>query len=329
VFDDQVTAYLNSLPGRAAHQRAVARDAVSASAIRTWCDAMGELHPVFLDPSVAKERGHPDVLVPPATLQMWTLPGLEPGRPPTAGPARPGDRDEEVRARLAEFGYPATLAVSTNQEFTSALRVGDLLMAEDVYVGAAGRKQTSLGPGYFVTHRTSYTTAQGGTVGRVTTTLFHFSPRPAAALQDPPAPPKGPIRLARPATPGNLVVGSRLDPVLIPVTPTLIIAGACATRDFYPVHHDRDFARSRGAIDILMNIFTTNGLLARVIGEWTSHAGLQRLFTRLRAPAYPYDELSVTGVVRSAAGGQAELTVRAATRDRVHADAVAVVGVPG
>ena len=100
------------------------------------------------------------------------------------------------------------------------------------------------------------------------------------------------------------------------MTVTLIIAGACATRDFYPVHHDRDFARAHGNTDILMNILTTNGLLARVIGEWTSNARLHQLFTRLRSPAYPYDELSVTGAISSVRDGRAELAVQAATGGR-------------
>jgi hypothetical protein len=326
MIDNPVAACLNGLPGRAAHQRAVARDAISASAIRTWCDAMAELHPVFRDPAVARASGHQDVLAPPATLQMWTMPGLEPGRPLSAGPARAGDLDEEVRARLAEFGYTGTLAATTDQEFLSPLRVGDVLVAEDVYVGAGERKQTSLGPGYFVTHRTSYTTAQGDVVGRMTTTILHFRPQPPAGLASPA--PARPLPPAPSAAPGHMVAGARFGPVPIPVTPTLIMAGAFATRDFYPVHHDRDFARSHGNTDILMNILTINGLLARVIGEWTSQARLCRLLTRLRAPVHPYDELTLTGTVGSLGDGRAELAVRAATRAGVHADAVAIVSLP-
>jgi hypothetical protein len=73
---------------------------------------------------------------------------------------------------------------------------------------------------------------------------------------------------------------------------------------------------------------TTNGLLARVIGEWTSQARLCRLLTRLRAPVHPYDELTLTGTVGSLGDGRAELAVRAATRAGVHADAVAIVSLP-
>ena len=325
VAGDPVAAYLEGLVGQAPHRRAVARDAVSAPAVRAWCDAMGERHPVYLDPAAARAEGHPDVLAPPATLQTWTMPGLEPGRPRGAGPARAGDLDEEVRARLADLGYPGALAVTTEQEFLAPLRAGDLLVADDVYVAVSERKQTALGPGYFVSHRITYSTAAGRVAGRLTATVVHFRPRQAGPLADPAAAPARPQGLPAHGSAGDVVAGARLGPVPIPVTATLIIAGACATRDFYPVHHDRDFARAHGSTDIVMNVLTTNGLLARVIGEWTSNARLLSLRTRLRAPVHPHDELSVTGTISSAGAGRAELAVRAATRAGVHADAVAVV----
>ena len=46
---------------------------------------------------------------------------------------------------------------------------------------------------------------------------------------------------------GTVSVGDELDPLVIDVTATLIVAGAIATRDFMPAHHDRDFANAQGA----------------------------------------------------------------------------------
>ena len=89
--DDPVAAYLNGLPGRAPHRRAVARDAVSASAIRTWCDAMDERHAVYLDPAAARAEGQPDVLAPPATLADVDDAGAR-ARTATQRRARPGRR---------------------------------------------------------------------------------------------------------------------------------------------------------------------------------------------------------------------------------------------
>ncbi len=56
-----------------------------------------------------------------------------------------------------------------------------------------------------------------------------------------------------------IAVGDELPPFDLPVTSTLIVAGAIASRDFMPAHHDREFAIAQGAPDMFMNIFTTNG----------------------------------------------------------------------
>ena len=42
-------------------------------------------------------------------------------------------------------------------------------------------------------------------------------------------------------------VGDEVTPLDVPVTTTLIVAGAIASRDYMPVHHDRDFANSQGS----------------------------------------------------------------------------------
>ncbi len=59
-------------------------------------------------------------------------------------------------------------------------------------------------------------------------------------------------------------VGDEITPMDVPVTTTLIVAGAIASRDYMPVHHDRDFANSQGSPDIFMNILTTNGSVCEV-----------------------------------------------------------------
>src|ERR1700683_1396106 len=278
----QAHAFLRALIGRPAHDRAVARDAVTASAIRTWCDAMGERNPVYLDRAAALVAGHADVIAPPAMLQVWTMPGLEPDRPLRAGPARAGDLG------------------------------GDRLVAEDEYITVSGEKPTRLGPGFFVTNRTTYSRDDGAIVGRLTTTVFHFVPAPVSDLLLPLPPPAEDPGTPGAARPMRLVAGGQADCVVVPATPTQIISGALATRDFYPVHHDRDFARAHGNSDFLINILTTNGLLARIVGEWTSQASLIRLVTRLVAPAYAHDELRVTGRIASAGPGWGGVTVRAA-----------------
>ncbi|MCQ4213451.1 MaoC family dehydratase [Streptomyces longispororuber] len=92
--------------------------------------------------------------------------------------------------------------------------------------------------------------------------------------------------------------GEVLPPLEVPVTRTLIVAGAIASRDYQDVHHDAELAREKGSPDIFMNILTTNGLVGRYI---TDHFGptavLRRVAIRLGAPNYPGDTMVLTGEV--------------------------------
>ena len=93
-------------------------------------------------------------------------------------------------------------------------------------------------------------------------------------------------------------VGDEVAPMDVPVTTTLIVAGAIASRDYMPVHHDRDFANSQGSKDIFLNILTTTGLVQRYVTAWAGHGTQVRACElRLGAPAHPGDTLSFTGSV--------------------------------
>ncbi|MEU0208050.1 MaoC family dehydratase [Streptomyces canus] len=94
--------------------------------------------------------------------------------------------------------------------------------------------------------------------------------------------------------------GDELPPLEIPITRTLIVAGAIASRDYQDVHHDPELARQKGSPDIFMNILTTNGLVGRYI---TDHFGprtvLRKVAIRLGAPNYPGDTMVLTGTVEA------------------------------
>ncbi len=82
----------------------------------------------------------------------------------------------------------------------------------------------------------------------------------------------------------------------LPITTTLVVSTAIATRDFQDVHHDRDLAQSYGSQDIFLNILTTTGLVQRYVADSLGHGvDLAGIALRLGAPAYPGDELVFTG----------------------------------
>ncbi|MFE9042960.1 MaoC/PaaZ C-terminal domain-containing protein [Streptomyces sp. NPDC007818] len=100
--------------------------------------------------------------------------------------------------------------------------------------------------------------------------------------------------------------GDVLAPLEIPVTRTLVVAGAVASRDYQDVHHDAEAARAKGSPDVFMNILTTNGLVGRYV---TDHFGpgavLRKVAIRLGAPNYPGDTMVLTGSVAEVSDGPA------------------------
>jgi acyl dehydratase len=97
---------------------------------------------------------------------------------------------------------------------------------------------------------------------------------------------------------GVLRVGDALPELVIDVTATRIVAGAIASRDFMPVHHDRAFANQQGAPDIFMNILSDTGYCSRFLTDWAGpDAMVRRLAIRLGVPVFPGHTLTYTGAV--------------------------------
>jgi acyl dehydratase len=110
-------------------------------------------------------------------------------------------------------------------------------------------------------------------------------------------------------------VGDELAPLAVPLTRTLIVATAIASRDYQDVHHDPELARQRGSDDIFMNILSTNGFVGRFITDWAGpDAVLRKVAIRLGAPNYPGDAMTMTGKVTSKDDetGVVEVAVRGA-----------------
>lgn len=104
--------------------------------------------------------------------------------------------------------------------------------------------------------------------------------------------------------------GERLPEWSLPLTPTVIVSTALATRDFQDVHHDRDRAQAAGSKDIFMNILTTTGLCERYVTEWAGpEVEIRGIAIRLGAPAYPYDTLTFTGEVEAVQDGIATVAL--------------------
>ncbi len=314
----------------------IAPDPVNLPMIRHWVDALDDHNPIYLDEVRARASRFGGIVAPPAMLQTWTM-----GRPRIEGIAERGGSSSDMDpgspfVALAKAGLPGTLATNSELEFVRYLRPGDQLFATSNLESISDRKTTGLGTGYFVTWMTSYFAGHDELVGRQRFRIFKFAPGAAkpASQADPaaassPAKPPAAAATERAAEP----LGEALPPFDLPLTTTRIVAAALATRDFMPVHHDRDFARKQGAPDLFVNILTTNGFVARYVTDWAgSEAMLRSIKIRLGGPATPGTTLRFRGHVsaerRETSERVLEVTLSAQNELGLHASGTVELGLP-
>ncbi len=112
----------------------------------------------------------------------------------------------------------------------------------------------------------------------------------------------------------DVSVGDKLPELKIPLTTSLVVSGALASRDFTPVHHDKAAAQAAGMPDVFMNILTTNGLVGRYVTDWAGpNARIRNVQIKLGTPNTPGDTMTFNGSVSSKEGD--EVTVELAGKN--------------
>ncbi len=431
----------------------VARDPVNMPAIRNWTDAIGDANPLYTDAEFAAGSVHGQLVAPPAMVQVWTMPGLQ---PQSAGG---GDIDPlgEMMTVLDEAGFTSVVATNCAQTYRRYLRHGELLSLRAELTDVSGPKRTALGEGWFVTTRNVWYSGDEA-VAEMDWRVLKF--RPPAAASDaaergpaadpgPPAQPgtdvmrppvspdteffwtgtrAGELRIQRcgecgalrhppgpaclscgalghqgyvvaagtgtvysyvvhrhPPVPGKqlpiivalveLTEGPRVmaeltgidadqvhiglpvrtsfiridDDLVLPgwrpdkrgapgalpelalqVSPTVVVSTAIATRDYYPVHHDRDFAVRGGSKDIFLNILTTTGLVQRYVTDWAGPEAIVRSVSiRLGVPCYAGDTLTFSGTASDAGDGEQAIEVTGSCSLGNHVTGIVRLGAGG
>ena len=297
----QLVEQLRAMVG-VANAPEVARDPVNQAMIRHWCDAMRDANPVYTDPDFAAKSIHGGIVAPPAMLNAWTMPGL-PGR-------RGNDPSMNPMRALDAAGFTSVIATNSEHEYVRYLRLGDHVRGTPELVDVSEEKQTALGLGPLRDVADDLSHADGEEVGRMFFRLLKFRPgtgaprrrRPWAlrrrrhAARAPPRPPRRETTLRF----AEVREGEALAPCAVPITTTLIVAAALASRDYQDVHHDRDAAIRRGTPDIFMNILTSSGLVARYVTDW---AGPEAI---LDGAAHPARRAELPGRHDAARGARGE-----------------------
>ncbi|MBW2242964.1 MAG: hypothetical protein JRH01_13350 [Deltaproteobacteria bacterium] len=94
-------------------------------------------------------------------------------------------------------------------------------------------------------------------------------------------------------------VGAELPELRIDVTPSTVVLGALATRDWRPMHHDKDFAQERnGTRHIFINTPHNAAYFERYITDWTGPKGrLGKIQFRMSDSVFPGDTMVFCGKV--------------------------------
>jgi acyl dehydratase len=97
----------------------------------------------------------------------------------------------------------------------------------------------------------------------------------------------------------SVVVGDELPELVYPVSATTVVLGALATRDWRPMHHDKDFAVNRnGTQDIFLNTPNQAAWFERYLTDWTGpHGRLGRVTFRMKGSVFPGDTMVLRGRV--------------------------------
>lgn len=95
--------------------------------------------------------------------------------------------------------------------------------------------------------------------------------------------------------------GDELGATTMDVTMRRLITDVSGTRDPYPIHHDREFAKQNGARDIFVNTMFYEGFFGRLATDWAGpEAFLRKLRFSMNAPNCLGDTITSRGwVVRT------------------------------
>jgi 3-oxo-4,17-pregnadiene-20-carboxyl-CoA hydratase beta subunit len=92
--------------------------------------------------------------------------------------------------------------------------------------------------------------------------------------------------------------GDEVTSVTFPISMRTLMIDVAGTRDLYPIHHDREFAKKNGARDIFVNTMFYEGLFGRIATDWAGpEAFLRKLRFSMRSPNCLGDTITSRGSV--------------------------------
>lgn len=292
----------------------VCEDPVNWPAIKHFCALVQDRNPVYWDEARATARfgGVPS---PPGMLFVWSMPPLWRPEGATRGPL--------LAVRVPLPGN-TVINVATESRFVKPALVGDRLTVEETVADVSPSKTTGLGRGHFITTASVYRNQRGEEIAHHRNVLFRYAVAAASGAAPSNAPVAGDAAGA----------GDELLPeVVLPVTLRLCVHDAAATRDYFPGHHDRDYARAQNARDVYLNTMFFHGFVDRVVTDWAGpEATLRARRLRMMTPVCVGDTIRTRSrVVGRKVDGDFtihEVSVEVRTEHGLGAEALVVCATP-
>ena len=287
---------------------------VSEWPIDAWCRAMGDRNPVYQDRQAARLYGHGDIVAPPVMMHSFTFPGL-------LDPTQDHPLNQ-LRRKLAEYGFGAIVTGTYEQDFITPIRLGDRLIRELRFASISEEKSTALGSGHFILMAEKIVNQNGEIIGHQRSQSLFYRPEAPTDRQ------RSPKQANPPKAPEETAERIELPPLIIPLSTTLIIAMALAANDFEPIHHDRDVAQARGMKDIFMTIVSSCGLMTRYVTDWAGPtAVIKGHASRFKSPNYPGDVMTFTGWADKPfeSGRETKVFVRGANSTGTHIESTVTI----
>lgn len=218
---------------------------VEAGRIADFCSMLEDPNPVYWDEAVAIRRyGGP--VAPPGTLTAWRQPS--PWHPEGLPP------HGMVYATEVPLPVDTLINVGFRCRYFAPIHVGDRLRYIDRISSISEEKRTALGRGYFVKTETKVKNQAGKDIAEYETAMFRYRKEPRADT----------VAAADSEVPGK----NEMPEIVLPVTMSLCAQIVAGTRDYFPGHHDPDYARSQGVAGPYPNTGFYCGLMDRVAVQW-------------------------------------------------------------
>ena len=269
-------------------------DEMALPLVRLWCEVLEDRNPMYHDDDYATRSRHRGIVAPgPMLLPLTTRPEWTPE----------GSVSSTSQGLSHEYPeYPHAASLSTVQYYHRPMRLGERPWIHWFQGPTSEETMTERGPGLIIPRYYSFRDTRDEEIAGYRIDQLRYRQLSKAEPKAPPHPLRG--RSAPPLSDGqsrswqDIEVGDVLAPITLPITLKRCIKWVAATRDFYEVHHDADFARAAGEPDLFIGVHFAHGLMGRCGTDWSGPEGeLRELNFNAHGRVYLGEDFTVQGRV--------------------------------